>query len=457
MGDTAMIPDRTETIARLNSHLNQQQIDAAVEMLAQFHPADIADLLESLEEEDKRAVFQKLDTEVASEVIAHLSEFSREPILSDLSHRRLGQIVDEMDSDDAADLLTGVPEEVVEKVLARIAAEDSEHLRRLLVHGEETAGGIMQAELLAVPQEATIAEAINRVRLLGEDLDYLTNVFVIDSQSKVIGQLSLKRLILANSEDKVSQVMETNFKTIPVDMDQEDVARIFQKYDLLSAAVVNGDGILVGRITIDDVMDIIEEEVSEDILRMVGSHEDELVYGDKIWKISRLRLPWLITNLFGGLLTGYLLWIFKVALHDAIVLITFIPVITGMGGNVGIQSSTITVRGLATGGVDLHRLGRTIFKEVRVGLLMALACGFTLGAVAEIWHHNPALGVAVGSAMAGAIVVASLMGTLVPIIFKQLGVDPAVASGPFVTTANDITGILIYLYISTFFLKYIIR
>lgn len=449
--------DTSELLVKLRSALNQDNLEDAVQLLTDLHPADIADLLESLEEEEKRAVFQKLNTEVASEVISHLSEFSQEQILSELSNRRLGQIVDEMDSDDAADLLTGMPEEVVERVLARIDAEDSEHVRRLLVHGEETAGGIMQAELLAVPQEATVAEAIARVRLLGEDLDYLTNVFVIDSQSKVLGQLSLKRLILANPRDQVSEVMETNFKTIPVDMDQEEVAHIFQKYDLLSAPVVEADGTLVGRITIDDIMDIIEEEVSEDILRMAGTHEDELVYGDKIWKISRLRLPWLITNLFGGLLTGYLLWIFKVALHEAIVLITFVPVITGMGGNVGIQSSSITVRGLATGDVDLQRLGRTIFKEVRVGLLMALACGFTLGAIAEVWHHNPALGFAVGSAMAAAIVVASLMGTLVPIIFKRLGVDPAVASGPFVTTANDITGILIYLSISTVFLKYIIR
>lgn len=436
--------------------MNRNKLDDALQILADLHPADIADLLEALQESEKIDIFKRLNTVTASEVMAHLSEFSRDQILPDLSPRRLGEIVDELDSDDAADLLTGVPEEVVEKVLARIEAEDSEHLRRLLVHGEETAGGIMQAELLAVPQEATVAEAIDRVRLLGDNLDYLTNVFVIDAQSRVLGQLSLKRLILANPGDKVSQVMETNFKTIPVNMDQEDVARIFQKYDLLSAPVVEADGTLVGRITIDDIMDIIEEEVSEDILRMAGTHEDELAYGDKIWKISRLRLPWIITNLFGGLLTGYLLWMFKVALHDAIVLVTFVPVITGMGGNVGIQSSTITVRGLATGGVDLHRLGRTIFKEVRVGLLMALACGFTLGAVAEIWHHNPALGFAVGSAMAAAIVVASLMGTLVPIIFKRLGVDPAVASGPFVTTANDITGILIYLSISTLFLKYIV-
>jgi magnesium transporter len=452
-----MAIDRSELLARLRSTLNQDNLQDAVQILTDLHPADIADLLEALEESEKINLFKQLDGTIAPEVIAHLSEFSQEQILSDLSHRRLGQIVDEMDSDDAADLLTGVSKEVVEKVLARIDAEDSEHLRRLLVHGEETAGGIMQAELLAVPQEATVAEAIGRVRLLGDNLDYLTNVFVVDSQSKILGQLSLKRLILANPKDKVSLVMETSFRTIPVDMDQEDVARIFQKYDLLSAPVVEADGTLVGRITIDDIMDIIEEEVSEDIFRMAGTHEDELVYGDKIWKISRLRLPWLITNLFGGLVTGYLLWIFKVALRDAIVLVTFVPVITGMGGNVGIQSSSITVRGLATGGVDLQRVGRTIFKEVRVGLLMALACGFTLGIVAEIWHDNAALGVAVGSAMAAAILVASLMGTVVPIVFKRLGVDPAVASGPFVTTANDITGILIYLSICTFLLKYIVR
>ena len=324
--------DRSEFLAKIKSALNQDKVEEAVQLLTDLHPADIADLLEALEESEKINLFKGLDATLAPEVIAHLSEYSREQILSDLSHRRLGQIVDEMDSDDAADLLTGVPEEVVEKVLARIDAEDSEHLRRLLVHGEETAGGIMQAELMAVPQEATVAEAIDLVRLLGEELDYLTNVFVVDSQSKVLGQLSLKRLILANPGDTVSQVMETNFKTIPVNMDQEDVARIFQKYDLLSAPVVDGNGTLVGRITIDDIMDIIEEEVSEDIFRMAGTHEDELVYGDKIWKISRLRLPWLITNLFGGLLTGYLLWLFKVALHDAIVLVTFVPVITGMGG-----------------------------------------------------------------------------------------------------------------------------
>jgi magnesium transporter len=313
----------------------------------------------------------------------------------------------------------------------------------------------MQAELLAVAQEATIADTIKHVREYGKELEGLANIFVINSNRQVVGQVSLRQLILAEPADTLSQVMDTTVRAIPVAMDQEDVARMFQKYDLLSAPVIESDGSLVGRITIDDIIDIIEEEISEDVLRMAGTHEDELVYGDQVWKISRFRLPWLLTTLVGGLLTGYLLWLFKVALADAIVLVTFVPVIMALGGSVAIQSTTITVRGLATGAIDLQRIGRTVYKETRVGLLMALACGLTLGIAAEIWHRNPALGLTVGISMAGVIMVASVMGTLIPVAFQRLGIDPAVSSGPFVTIANDISGIIIYLSISSAFLKYI--
>jgi len=286
-------------------------------------------------------------------------------------------------------------------------------------------------------------------------LEGLANIFVINSRKQVVGQMSLRRLILSDPGDIVAEVMDTSVRPIPVEMDQEDVARIFQKYDIISAPVVESDVSLVGRITIDDVIDIIEDEISEDVLRMAGTHEDELVYGDQIWKISRLRLPWLLTTLVGGLLTGYLLWLFKVALADAIVLVTFVPVIMALGGSVAIQSTTITVRGLATGAIDLRRLGRTVYKEARVGLLMALACGLTLGIAAEIWHRNPILGLTVGTSIALVIIVASLMGTLIPVAFQRLGIDPAVASGPFVTIVNDISGIVIYLSLSSVFLKYI--
>jgi magnesium transporter len=413
-----MTKEGSNTLSLLKAELNQNRLVEAVQLLTDLHPADIADLFEALDEHEKKKLFRELDIDTASDVIAELSEFSQDQILADLSHQRLGEIVDELDSDDAADLLASVPDEVAEEVLASIDVEDSREVRRLLAYDEETAGGIMQAELLAVAQEATIADTIKRVREYGVELEGLANIFVINS-------------------------------------DQEDVARMFQKYDLLSAPVIESDGSLVGRITIDDVIDIIEEEISEDVLRMAGTHEDELVYGDQIWKISRFRLPWLLITLVGGLLTGYLLWLFKVALADAIVLVTFVPVIMALGGSVAIQSTTITVRGLATGAIDLQRIGRTVYKETRVGLLMALACGFTLGIAAEIWHQNPVLGLAVGISMAGVIMVASLMGTLIPVAFQRLGIDPAVSSGPFVTIANDITGIVIYLSISSAFLKYI--
>jgi magnesium transporter len=452
-----MTTDRSDILSLLKADLSQNRLLEAAQLLENLHPADIADLFETLDEDEKKKLFRKLDTDTASEVIAELSEFSKDQILADLSHQRLGEIVDELDSDDAADLLAGVPTEVAEEVLAAIDVEDSREVRRLLAYDEETAGGIMQAELLAVPQEATIADAISRVRELGETLDDLANIFVINSQDQAVGQLSLQKLILADPQEQLAQAMETSFYPIPVDMDQEEVARIFQKYDIISAPVVETDGTLVGRITIDDIMDIIEEEISEDVLRMAGTHEDELVYGDQIWKISRFRLPWLLTTLLGGLLTGYLLWLFKVALADAIVLVTFVPVIMALGGSVAIQSTTITVRGLATGQIDLQRLGRTVYKESRVGLVMALACGLTLGIAAEIWHQNPALGLTVGFSMAMVIIVASFMGTLIPVIFQRLGIDPAVSAGPFVTIANDISGIVIYLSLSTAFLKYIVR
>jgi magnesium transporter len=452
-----MVNNRSEILAQLQERLRHSDPASAMTVIRDLHPADIAHLLEGLDEPEKKGLFGQLDTDTASEVISYLSEFSRDQILADLPHRRLGEIVDELESDDAADLLASIPEETAEEILAAIDVRDSLSVRRLLAYEEETAGGIMQAELVALPGEATVAHAINQIRELGESIEVFEDIFVVDARNRLVGQLSLHDLIVARPDQVLSRIMDTSIHPIPVDMDQEEVARIFQRYDLISAPVVEVDGTLMGRITIDDVVDIIEEEASEDVLRMAGTHEDELVYGNQILKISRFRLPWLITNLFGGLVTGYLLWLFKVMLADAIVLITFVPVITAMGGNVGVQSSSITVRGLATGDINIRALGRTILKEVRVGLVMALACGITVGIAAEIWHGNPALGFTVGCAMAAAIVVASLMGTVVPFAFKRLGIDPAVASGPFVTTANDITGILIYLSISTLFLKYIME
>ncbi|CAD7778997.1 MAG: Magnesium transporter MgtE [Candidatus Methanoperedenaceae archaeon GB37] len=314
----------------------------------------------------------------------------------------------------------------------------------------------MQAEVWALPANMTVEDAIEQLRTLAQETEEeFHNIFVINGEKKLLGTVSINKLILSSPEKKLSELMEKPKGVIFVDEDQEEVARKFQKYNLVSAPVVDHNGVLLGRITIDDIVDVIEEETSEDFYRLAGTDVEEIVYGDNIGKIARIRLPWLLTNLFGGLLTGYLMWLFKHTITDAIALIAFIPVITGMGGNLGLQSSTISVRGLAIGKITLHNFKHHLFKEIKVALVVATVCGSTVGIIAFLWHKQPTLGLMVGLAMFCAMSMAVLMGTIMPILLRKLGVDPAVASGPFVTTANDITGILIYMTIATLLLNYL--
>jgi len=238
-------------------------------------------------------------------------------------------------------------------------------------------------------------------------------------------------------------------------MDQEEVAELVAKYNILAIPVVDEHGKLMGLITVDDVIDVMRDEATEDLLRMAGTSEEELLYGNKSFHIARLRLPWLLTTLFGGVITGSLMWYFKATLEQALMLISFIPVITGMGGNVGGQTSTIMVRGFATGRIDFSVLKQVFFKELRVGLIMGTVCGLVIAAVALVWHQNLYLGLVVGLAMAIAISVAACMGVLVSSFFKKIGIDPAIASSPFVQTVNDITGILIYFTTATLFLAHL--
>jgi magnesium transporter len=241
--------------------------------------------------------------------------------------------------------------------------------------------------------------------------------------------------------------------SVTIDVDQEEVANIFQKYDFISLPVVDHSTCLVGQILVDDIIDVFEEEASEDILKMAGTTEEELVYGSKIFRISRARLPWLLTNLFGGILTGYFLWLFRVTVQDVLALITFIPVITAMGGNVGIQTSTIMVRGIAVRKVLPENMFDVLLKEIKIGAIIGLVCGVVAGVVANFWHHKPLLGVVVGMAMFFAITVAAITGALAPVFFQKVRVDPALASGPIVATVVDIAGIIIYMLIATMFLK----
>ena len=427
-----------------------------MKLVSKFHPADIADLIDALDEEKKKKLFGLLQVETASDVIMEIDEISRELIMEDISQDKLTQIVDDMESDDATDLISELPEEQAQQILREIDREDSEEVQELLKYDKETAGGIMQLELVAVPQNVMVKDAIEQIRSSAGEVEDLHSVFIVNGGKKLVGVIPLRKLILASPDGLVKSIMDSATINVTPEVDQEEVAEIFRKYDIVSLPVIDHVGMLLGRILVDDVVDVIEKEDSEDIMKMAGIPEEELVYGSHILDISLARLPWLITNLFGGLLTGYLMWLFRITLHEVLALVTFIPVITAMGGNVGIQSSSIMVRGFATGRVDFNNLRRFLFREMKIGLIMGIACGVVAGCAAVLWHKDPLLGPIVALAMVTAITTAASMGALIPAFFKKFKIDPAIAAGPFVTTANDIVGIIIYLGIATFFLKYLV-
>ncbi|MDL1970653.1 MAG: magnesium transporter [Candidatus Desulfofervidaceae bacterium] len=439
--------------------LSKKREKSILELLSTLHPADIAELINNLHDaEDKKRIFSLLDVETASEVIVELSDESRRAILKDITHDRLADIVEDLPSDEATDIIADLPKEKAEEVLANISPEDSAEVRHLLKYPEESAGGLMQTEVLALSADITVEEAIERLRILAHETEEeYHNIFIINGNKKLVGVVPINKLILSPPHSRLSQLMEKPEAITYVDEDQEEVARKFQKYDLVTAPVVDRDGVLLGRITIDDIVDVIEEEVSEDLFRMAGIEEAEkVVYTDRVFKIAQMRLPWIVVNILGELVTGYLLWLFKHTLADAIILVSFIPVINATAGNAGLQSSSIMVRGWATGRINFSNFKQQIFKELKVALLMATICGMVGGMAAYMWHGHKVLGLIIGVSMFFTINLAVFWGTLFPSILRKMGLDPAVASGPFVATLNDIMGVIVYMSIATVFLHHLV-
>jgi magnesium transporter len=422
-------------------------------LLSKIHPADIAHLFRYLDLKEQRMLFNLIpNPEIAGTVLVEVEHATAAQILESLEKETITEVLQELPYDDAADIIQNMPEELAEEILHLMEDEDSEEIEELLKYAEDTAGGIMATEIFSLNEELTAKEAIQALQD-AEDAEMVFYLYVTDEHGHLVGILSLRQLLTVPASRKLKDIMTREVISVQTDTDQEEVARIVEKYDILAVPVVNETNKLMGIITVDDVIDVLREEATEDIYKMVGSSDEELLLGNKALQIARLRLPWLITNLFGGIMTGYLMWIFKITIKEVIALISFIPVITGMGGNVGVQSATIVVRGFATGKIEMTALRQVIFKEMRVGIIMGVVCGLTVGLVAYGWHGNPYLGVVVGLSMSIAITVAATTGVLAPTFFKKIGVDPAIAATPFVQTANDITGILIYFALATSFLN----
>ncbi len=426
-------------------------------LISKLYPDDIAELLENIEEEKKSKLFRILDVETASDVIMELNDLSRELLVEDMSSEELYEIVEDMPSDDAADFIGELSEKQAKEILSHIDREKSEDVQKLLEYPEDSAGGIMQTELISVEQHSTVAEAIDLIRSISDDVEDFHNVFATDEDKKLVGVLPLRKLILSKAETKISSIMEKSVIYATADMDQEEVANTVKKYNLIALPVVDGDMHLLGRIMVDDVIDVIQEEDSEDIFRMAGiSEEEDVVYSGSTYKVCMTRLPWLVFILFGTLLSGYFLWVYESTLKELLALVTFVPVICAMSGNVGVQSSSIVVRGLATGKIDFLNLRKMVLKELVVGIVIGLICAFIGTFIGMVWHGNMVLGISIFLAMFITITFAAFTGVLIPIFFKKMRIDPAVASGALVTTSNDLIAINIYFLLASVLMKTIV-
>ncbi len=441
------MPVKASDVKLLEEYIDKGWEFHIIEMLHDLKPFEIAELIEALDEESRGKFFLLLDVDTASEVIAELSSDTIEDILDDISDTELARIVADMDSDDAADLVGDLHEARAERVLAAMSPKESSEIKSLLKYPEDTAGGIMQRELVSALPGATVDEVIVRIRQLYSDIDNIHMVYVVDNRGVLVGTVPLVHLILSKTDTTISQIMDVDPVTVPVKMDQEDVAQMFRKYDRVVMPVVDEEGLLLGRITIDDIVDIIDEEATEDMFLLAGAEEDLLT--SSIMKNASTRIPWLFVCWLGGVLTTFLIRGFEPKMSQIIGIAAFMPIILGMGGNVAAQSVALIVRGLATGVSNTMNFKEIVGKQIGVGLLLGAMYGIMLGGISfVIYPDSPRMSIVVGLAILNSMALAAFLGTALPIFFYKVGKDPAVASGPFVTTAMDLIGVASYLAIA---------
>lgn len=420
-------------------------------LLIEPHPADLADLIEHLEGEERLSVFTLLSSDRAGEVLKEISPPVQESLTQGLDDKVIAAILNELNSDDATDIISHLPRERAQKIIGLVQPEVSEELQKLLGYKTDTAGGIMALEFVSVNASSTIEEAIETIRKKREEVEKLYYVWAVDDFGKLVGVVSIKDLVLEPQDRKIKEIMNPDVISVDVDTDQEEVARIVRQYDLVNIPVVNDQHKLVGRITNDDIIDVIEEETNEDISLMAGVM-DQQIGEASAFKISKARLPWLLLGLFGGLLSALVINHFHGSLEKILALSFFIPVIMAMGGNTSTQAATVVIRGLATGEISLLHTGKRLLMELWVSLINGLLCGVLLGLVVAFWLSDPHLGIGVGASLIAVILFSGSFGAFVPLLLRKLNIDPALAAGPFITTSNDILGLMIYLGIITDFL-----
>ncbi len=419
-----------------------------------LYPADIAHIINRLEFQDGEYLFLLLSTEDAGKVIVELDDDHREHFLETLKSEAISEIVEELPTDEATDIVGELSKEKAEEVLEELSVEDSTDLQELLKYDEHTAGGIMQKEVITVNKNDTVKKAIQAVRKKAREEDDVQQhyfIFVVDDEGILLGMVPISNLILLSPNRKIYKVMETDVINVDTSVDQEEVARIFKKYNLVSIPVVDFRNRLVGKIMVDDVVDVIEEEASEDILRMGGVGEDEHISTTPFVALRR-RLPWLYINLLTAFLAASVVGLFQHTIEKVVILAALMPIVAGMGGNAATQTITVMVRGLALGEVTNTNRKKVLWKELQIGLMNGFANGILTGTVIAIFSGTPMLGVVICLAMITNMFVAGLAGTIVPLALKWLKIDPALASAVVVTTFTDVFGFASFLGLATLFI-----
>jgi magnesium transporter len=425
------------------------------ERVAELHPADAALALDRLDAQQIAHVLPMLSVEMAADVLVNLEDHGLEDVLEDMPVEVVAALASALESDDAADVVGALDETRQFEVLSLIEEEDRGDVEALLRYADESAGGIMSSDLVYVNRDARVQDAVDLIREAAAEIDEIHNVYVTDRYHRLRGVLPLRKLVLARPGAKVADIMEPDVVSVTTEMDQEDVAHVFRKYDLVAIPVIDRLGQLVGRITVDDIIDVIHEEIEEDISIMVGTSDDEY-HEESALRVSRIRLPWLIVGAIGGLGSATVMNLYRFSLEKVLALAFFVPVITAMGGNVGLQTSTIIVRGMHGDREPPGEARSRLLREWRVAVTNAVVLGGAVYLIVSLWLGDWRLALVVGSALACVILVAATLGTVMPFLLRGLGIDPAVAQGPFVTTLNDIIGILVYLGLATLFIDQLV-
>jgi magnesium transporter len=433
-----------EFLEILRKKIAEQDVLWITDHVLELHFADIAEILDKLSNEEAKYIYFQLEEEVQADVLMELEEEVRDRFLASLSSKEIAEQLENLDSDDAADILGDLSDKQIQEVISQMEDDEAaEDIVDLLNYDEDTAGGLMQKEFIQAKLDWPVNRCLVELRRQAEDVEKVYTIYVVDDLNKLVGVLSLKRLLFASPKTKIIDLYsDKNIISVKTSDDNEEVAKVMEKYDLVSVPVVDLQNKLVGRITLDDVVDVIKEEADKDF-QLASGISERIESSFSVWRMTRARIPWLLIAMLGGTLGAQLISSFEVGISKVPALAFFIPLITAMGGNVGVQSSAIVVQSLAKGNDQFGSILSKISKEALVGLVNGLILSSLIYGIATLFE-NSTLGIVVSISLFVVIIFAAIFGTLIPLVLNRYKIDPALATGPFVTTLNDIVGLFIY-------------